>query len=81
MMYDIYSRPVRDNFVGGGLETLIVKDGIILEHVRGWDDESVYDNFRGPLKGKLINQRGRGWRKLSGFEAENVQGWAGELVE
>lgn len=80
-MYDIYERRINSAFAGNGTLSLIVKDGIILAHVRAWDNPQVADDdFKPALKGQPVARRGKGWRKLSGFEAENAQGWAGDVV-
>lgn len=80
-MYDIYEKPIDSAFAGHGIESLVVKDGIIRAHVRGWEDPSVVDNdFEPILKGKPVGKRGKGWRKLSGENLENAQAWAGDMV-
>ena len=76
-MYEIYEKKINQSFAGPGLETIIVDNGIIKAHTRGWDDATVVDhNWSGPLVGKQANQRGPGWRKLTGLELENAQAWA-----
>ncbi len=81
-MFDIYEKQIKSAFAGAGVQSLIVKDGIILAHVRGWDNPKVVDNsFEPVLKGQPVNQRGAGWRRLSGTTLDNAQGWARDMAE
>jgi hypothetical protein len=80
-MYDIYDKRIEDGFAGSGTESLIVKDGIILAHNRGWDNPSVVaKNWSAPLQGQPIKATGKGWTKLRGFQAENAQPWARDIL-
>lgn len=80
-MYEIYEKRIHSDFAGTGIESLIVKDGIIRAHVRGWENPQVVDNdFKSVLKGKPVGKRGKGWRKLSGSNLENAQAWAEDVV-
>lgn len=80
-MFDIYERRIKDDFAGEGTESLVVKDNIIVAHVRGWDNPHVVDkNWKGPLVGKKAGKRGDGWRKLRGSALENAQAWAKDIA-
>lgn len=82
-MYEIYEKKIESAFAGEGLETLIVKNNVVLAHCRGWDNPYVKDNWNHlaqPLVGKPISKRGKGWRKLMGFALENAQPWARDTL-
>lgn len=80
-MFDIYEKLIHSPFCGDGTETIVAnKDSKILAHTRGWDDGSVVENFKGPLKGKNLKGMGRGWRKVTGVELALAQDWAWEVT-
>ena len=80
-MYDIYERSINHPSAGHGIESLIVRDGVIVAHVRGWDNPQIVDtDFDAPLKGQPAYVRGQGWRKLRRADAEPLQGWAGKMA-
>jgi hypothetical protein len=80
-MYDIYTKPIHDDFAGDGEEYLVVKDDIVLAHGRSWADPAVVNEFRGSLAGQPISKREKGWSQLRGFDLENAQSWARDVVE
>lgn len=84
MTFIIYEKPIHSPFCGDGIETVISnasdKSGKILAHTRGWDDPSVVEDFKGPLKGKQIRNRGKGWRRLTGEKLSTAQEWAAEVT-
>lgn len=80
-MFVIYEKPIHSPFCGDGVETIIAdKSDKILAHTRGWDDESVVENFKGKLKSKNLKDRGRGWRKVTGDKLDLAQDWAWEVT-
>lgn len=83
-MYDIYVKPINDAFAGRGAEHLIVEieTGIVLAHVRGWDDPTVVlEGWEGYLRGKHITECGRCWTPLGRDERFDAQAWALDILE
>jgi hypothetical protein len=79
-MFDIYEKRIDDEFAGQGLECIIVNNGVVIGHTRGWENPSVQDNFMPSLVGKPVGERGKGWRKLRGLELLNTQSWAEDVL-
>ena len=82
--YVFYEKPYSHHFFGDATETLIVRDNIIVCHVRTWHDPSVVpgrNRVLSLLVSKPMSQRGKGWRKLTGFEAEQMLDVAEEWIE
>ena len=80
-MFVIYEKPVHSPFCGDGIETIVSnKSGKILAHTRGWDDQSVTEDFSAPLRGKCLNEKGPGWRKVTGNKLDLAQDWAREVT-
>ena len=81
-MFEIYDKSIASDFAGYGIESLIVQNGVILAHVRTWDNPQVVeDDFKATLTGKAVAERGNGWRKLQGQKAENAQAWAKDICQ
>ena len=79
-MFVIYEKPVHSSFCGDGVETIVSKCGMILAHTRGWDDQSVAEDFSAPLRGKHLSEKGPGWHKLTGDKLDLAQDWAWEVT-
>ncbi len=80
-MLDIYVKKTFEHFAGDGAETIVVDDGVIVAHVRGWENPAVVEEGWQPsLTGQPVNKRGKGFRKLRGFQLENSQCWAEDVV-
>ena len=79
--FDIYQKKIENSFAGSGNEYLIVGNGIIQAHGRAWDNLVVVDdNWRPELTGRPVSGRGTGWKKLTGFDLENAQPWAKDIL-
>ena len=55
-MPDIYERKIQDSFAGQGTESIVVEDGLIVGHTRGWNDPSVQDSFKPSLVGQPVQK-------------------------
>ncbi len=80
-MYSIYQREITDSFAGNGYETAIVENGTIVAHARGWDNPAVVSDWRPHLVGQFAAGNVTGWRRVRGFELENAQGWAQDVID
>lgn len=81
MTEEIYEKKIRDLFAGAGVETIVVRDGIIQAHTRAWNNPNiVFDDFQSPLENQLVQKRGPGWHRLKGLDLENAQAWANDLI-
>jgi hypothetical protein len=81
-MYTLYQQKIKSAFAGNGIETLVCKNGVIVAHLRGWDNPQVVDHFpnKVALVGNAESRRGKGWRRLTGERARNAQAWAADVV-
>ena len=82
MKYDIYEKSLRDFFAGSGTETIIAENQVVQAHIRAWGNpEVIEETWAGQLRGQSVKTKGSGWQQLTGFDLENAQGWASEVVD
>lgn len=80
MIEEIYEKKINDPFAGDGLERIVVCNGIIHLHTRGWNNPEVIDDvWQSPLENQPVEKKGPGWRRLRGFDLENARAWANSL--
>lgn len=82
MKYDIYEKSLQDLFAGSGTETIIAENQVVQAHIRAWGNpEVIEETWAGQLRGQSVKTRGSDWQQLTGFDLENAQGWASEVVD
>lgn len=83
LMYQVYERSILSTFVGHGWESVIANEaGEILAHLRMWEDRTVVDeNWQPTLVGQNVAHLSEGFREVTGFELEDSQPWARDIVE
>ena len=80
MIEEIYEKKIQDLFAGAGVEMIVVRDGIIQAHTCGWNNPAIVDDvWQSPLEDQPVENRGKGWRRLQGFDLENAQAWAADI--
>ncbi len=78
----ILQKRTESTFAGTGVETVITREGIVVAHVRGWDNAHVQDvALADSLVGKHWTQLiCDDWEALSDFELENARAWAENVI-
>lgn len=81
-MYQIYEKEILSTFTGHGLEFVIAdQDGLILAHLRTWEDRTVVgENWQPTLIGQKTDALSDDFRQVTGFELEDSQPWAKDIV-
>jgi hypothetical protein len=79
-MVEIYEQVFHDSFAGRGVESALVVEGEIVAQARGYDNPAVIDNFEPQHIGQPASSL-VGWHQLEGFELENAQGWAEDIIQ
>lgn len=78
-MQQYYVKDVSSTFNGDGQEIVAVEDGVVIDHVRVWENPTVVDDAFDPMReGDPFDPDG--WRRAVGEEEREIDDWFYEWI-